>query len=410
MGYTADEALELWQRKKLLTKKKAEELQAALEGHPEDVPHRAIAIFSAVGTILIGLGVILFVASNWQEFTPTMKVALLLIALLATAGTGFHLAYERRTYVKTGMALLFLSTLIYGASIFLVAQIYHLPINFWWGMLLWFLGAALLAYILESKFHLFLAVPLLVLFLGWLDGGAPNPFSEFGFLFEQGNNVVATLPMLGAGILSLGILHRSRRCLRFGENVLFHWGLFLVLAMLVATTAAKDALFSLLHLTFNPVSIAIILCSFLAFLFAFSFGRFLTREGRWSLLILALYLAFTYVLVAIPPWMGFPVHDTLFGYFVLEAPVFTWLYVMHVFLVFVCLLTIIWEGTLLRQPMVVNMGMLGLGVAIIVQYFSWVFEMFDRSVAFILGGILILALSALLERQRRHLLSRMHAQ
>ncbi len=409
MGYSADDALELWQRKKLLTKKKADELKEALDGTPSDVPHRAISIFSAVGAILVGLGVILFVSSNWQYFTPTVKIAILLIAFISTAWLGYTLAYEKKNYVKTGMALLFLSAIIYGASIFLVAQIYHLPINFWWGMLLWFLGTALMAYILESKLHLFLAVPLFIIFLGWLDWSSPNPFSEFGFIFEEGNNAISTLPILGLGLVSLGILHRLRSQLRFGEGVLFHWGLFLILAILVITTVGKEVLFQLLHLTFNPITVAIIIGSFLAFLFAFAFGKFITREGKWSVLILALYIAFTYILVAIPRWKGFPQQETMFYYeSLLSAPIFQWLFIIHLLLVFICLLTIIWYGTLLRYPSVVNMGMLGLGIAIIIQYFSWVFAMLDRSIAFILGGLLILGLSVLLERQRHRLLSSMH--
>jgi uncharacterized membrane protein len=81
------------------------------------------------------------------------------------------------------------------------------------------------------------------------------------------------------------------------------------------------------------------------------------------------------------------------------------LFVVHVILVLVFLLSIIWYGTLLKLPSVINLGMMGLACTIILQYFSWAFTQLDRSVAFIIGGIFILVLSAALERQRRHILS-----
>ena len=90
-----------------------------------------------------------------------------------------------------------------------------------------------------------------------------------------------------------------------------------------------------------------------------------------------------------------------------DWPLFKGLFVIHVILVVVLLLTVVWYGTLLKMPAVINMGMLGLAITIFIQYFSWAFEMLDRSLAFILGGVLILALSAVLERKRRQILTTM---
>ena len=64
MFITAKQALEFWKKEGLLTKQKAAELEESLEGKAAQVPNRAILIFSAVGAILVGLGVILFIANN----------------------------------------------------------------------------------------------------------------------------------------------------------------------------------------------------------------------------------------------------------------------------------------------------------------------------------------------------------
>jgi len=87
MLWSAERALEHWQEQGLLTEKKAGELRKSLKDD-DAVPGRAIAIFSALGGILVGLGVILFVASNWQEISPLTKVIILTVGMLATGVAG----------------------------------------------------------------------------------------------------------------------------------------------------------------------------------------------------------------------------------------------------------------------------------------------------------------------------------
>ncbi|OGJ56725.1 hypothetical protein A3D88_00795 [Candidatus Peribacteria bacterium RIFCSPHIGHO2_02_FULL_52_16] len=406
MFFTAKQALEFWQKEGLLTKQKAAELEDSLEGSAAQVPHRAILIFSGVGAILIGLGVILFIASNWAEMSATLKTGILMVGMLGTAAAGYYLAYERKSYEIVGLALLFVNILLFGASIFLVAQIYHLPLTFWWGALLWFLAAAAFAYILQSRMHLWLAVPLLLLFLGWLRTYGVTGFaSELDFLTNGRDSLLPLLPVIGAGVLSVGVLHRKHPFLRFGENTLFHWGVFLTLLIIVVSTADKHMLFNFLRLPQDPLSLTIVAGGIVAVLAAVSFGNFVTDQGRWGLLGLALYLAFIHIIAQVPEWMGYPMMNGYVGYMGAGFGALEGLFVIHVVLVFVLLLTVVWYGTLLKLPAMINLGMLGLAVTILIQYFSWAFEMLDRSVAFILGGILILALSAILERKRRQLVS-----
>ena len=413
MPTSVDHALRHWEEKKLLTKKKADELRADLpQDADKDIPHRAIRIFSAVGATLIGLGVILFVASNWQELTPTVKVILLLVGMLGTAVPGFWLAYEKTTYERTGLALLFVNTLIFGASIFLVAQIYNLPLNFWWGMFLWFLGTSIFAYVLQSKLHAWLSVPLFIFFVGGLHAEYVQGFSEMSFLFDNRSNILTLLPLVGIALVSLGILHRNRKDLQFAEGTYFHWGLFVLLLPIVVSTADRQLFYPLFQLRQDAVLISLAVVSLLCFGLAEGFGRFRTNQGRMGLLMLALYVGFVYALANVPYLLGFP-DQSITGYYYgsdsSNVPLLiSGLYVVHVLLTFVFLLTVIWYGTVLRMAGVINLGILGLGIAILIQYFSWAFEMLDRSIAFILGGIVILVLSSILERQRRNLLSLSH--
>lgn len=406
MNLTVEQALQYWQKKKLLTEKKAGELRSALPEEERDSAHRAIRVFSGVGAVLVGLGILLFVASNWGAMTPVFKTALLLIAMLGTGAAGYHLRYEREGYEKTGLALLLVNAFLFGASIFLIGQIYHLPLNFWWGMLLWFAGTAFFAYLLESKLHLWLSVPIFLFFLGWFRQRFSVGFSELDFLFTDRNSLLALLPALGAGMTALAVLHRSHARTSFGETTLFHWGLFLVAFPLLIASAGKEIVFRILFIAPDVVSIGVLIVAIGLLAAAALGGTFLTKEGRGALLALGGFVALISFIIHLPHWMGF--FDTAsdpFGFTPFpSAPLLSGLFVVFVVLLFVFLLTVVWQGTMLRRPGIINLGIVGLGVAILIQYFSWAFDMLDRSLAFILGGILILLLSALLERQRRRLL------
>ncbi len=404
MTWSAEEALQHWQKTKQLTAKKAAELQAALPEQSDAMHARAVGIFSAVGAILVGLGIILFVASHWAELTPTLKTALLVALTLGTGIAGYVLRYEPGNYPKTGQALFFVNVLAYGATIFLIAQIYHLPLNFWWGALLWLLGTAFFAYALQSRLHQHLAVPLLFLFLGWLRS-THTANGELDFLFDDRGSIFPICGVIGAALTGVSLLHRRVPAMRFGTQTLFHWGLFSVLLLLVISTIDKTVFFHFFQFPTDPVSLTVLGISAVTIIVSLIWGSFETGQGRGGLIALALYLAFLWVIASLPAWMGFPLQSIEQYYGDAGPGIFTALFIVHLGLVVVFELTVIWFGTLLHRPATINMGMAAIAFTIIIQYFSWAFGMLPRSMAFIVGGLLILALGFALESQRRRLLT-----
>jgi uncharacterized membrane protein len=405
MSWTAEQALDHWEEQKLLTKKKADELRHSLPEHADQMQARAIGIFSTIGAILVGLGIILFVGSHWQEIPAWVRLGMLLIVTLVTGVVGYLLAFERKTYVKTGMGLLFLNIIAYGATIFLAAQIYHLQLDFWWGMLLWFLGTAFFAYVLQSRLHLWLSVPLLVVTIGWLRtslfaGG------EFDFLFEGRMNIFPLFGCIGLTLMALSILHNRWNATRFASQTLFHWGLFLILFLIVCSTFDADVFYLLLRYPMDTVALGILAVSVITTIVALVFGRFRTSQGRGGLIAAAVYLLFITLLTYVPQWMGYlpPLTWQSTFYIMANKPLLTGLFILHLLLAVVCTLTVIWFGSLLRRPAVINLGMIAIAAVIFVQYFSWAFDLLPRSFAFIIGGLLILVLGFVLERQRRRLL------
>ena len=136
---------------------------------------RLVSILAILGSVLVGLGVILFFASNWQEIPRPVKLAMILIAIPAAYGIGYWLRYWRG-YQRVGTAVILLACLLYGAAVHLVAQAYNVPVNDPNLFLYWFLGVLPLAYLTRSQVILYLGVGLFLAAVGfrlsgWLDEG-----------------------------------------------------------------------------------------------------------------------------------------------------------------------------------------------------------------------------------------------
>ncbi|MFP5107063.1 DUF2157 domain-containing protein [Neobacillus sp. C211] len=112
-----------------------------------------------VGSILIGAGVLSFIASNWDEIGKTAKLLLIIALFVASNLAGFKM---ERNYPKTSKSLYYVGVLVFGAGIFLVEQMFHLGTNSQNAFLWWSLGILPLAWVLRDKWIL-LASSLFVL-------------------------------------------------------------------------------------------------------------------------------------------------------------------------------------------------------------------------------------------------------
>ena len=177
--------IDSWQGQGIITPQQG---QAIIDTYPTPAPSRGsygrlVTVVAILGVVLLGLGVILFFASNWGEIPRIIKLAMFLIGVPATYIIGYWLRY-RRGYPRVGVAAIFLAALFYGASVHLVAQAYHVPVNDPKLFLFWFLGVLPLAYVARSQAILVLGI---LLFLGsvgfrvplWLDDLDAVPFLVF---------------------------------------------------------------------------------------------------------------------------------------------------------------------------------------------------------------------------------------
>lgn len=147
----------------------------------EDTQKRTIQIIVVIGAILIGAGIFSFIAANWQEMSKPLKISIIVISMLASYTAGWYLR-EKFNFLKTGGALILLGSIIYGAGIFLVAQMFNIRANWPDGFILWMIGVIIMAYAMDLYWLYYFAIPL-------------------GFVAFVGNvSIIGLLRIFGGGI------------------------------------------------------------------------------------------------------------------------------------------------------------------------------------------------------------------
>ncbi len=162
----------------------------------------ARVILTSLGVVIFGLGIILFFAYNWQSMHRFSKLAFIGVALMAAHGAGYWYGRPGRLHYGLSESMHLLGTLLFGAGIWLVAQIYHIDEHYPNAYLAWSLAALSLAWALPSLSQGLLAL-MLVFLWSWFEV----------FDFHQPNHPAVWLVALG--IVPLALKLRSGLLLFF---------------------------------------------------------------------------------------------------------------------------------------------------------------------------------------------------
>lgn len=115
----------------------------------EESHDKVVKLVILIGVVLVGAGIFSFIAANWQEMTRMIKLTIIVVAMLVSYGSGWYFeAKQRLSKISTGLILL--GSIIYGAGIFLIAQMFNIRANWPDGFIIWMIGSLALAFALES--------------------------------------------------------------------------------------------------------------------------------------------------------------------------------------------------------------------------------------------------------------------
>jgi uncharacterized membrane protein len=158
-----------WQALGLLDPDQAARI-AELYGSADEAAQRrgaqALFTLTSLGALLVGLAALLLIGYNWIAMDAAAKLSVVLGSLLAMHAVAFTLRYRARLSQASEIAF-FLACLMYGAAIWLIAQIFHIEAGsadgFWW----WALGVLPFALGLETLLLHALFVGLVALYAGF---------------------------------------------------------------------------------------------------------------------------------------------------------------------------------------------------------------------------------------------------
>ena len=193
--------------------------------------NRFLSILIGLGSILLAIGVITFVAANWQVWSREVRVAMLLSLFIAVNVAGFYLWRIPPSRSKNsnpnipltkgrnqllGEGLLLLGALILGANMALMAQMFHIGGSSYGLFLAWGIGVLGMAYSLRLTSLGVLSALLIGLgyWLAVLDFSSKVEFSWLEVLVRQ-------MP-IAASIMFIPLAYwcRSRAIFALGAIVL----------------------------------------------------------------------------------------------------------------------------------------------------------------------------------------------
>jgi uncharacterized membrane protein len=267
----------------------------------------AAGIFAVLGAVLFGFAVMSFVAAHWTSMSKLARLVLLLATMwgcYGAAGTLFSRRQEAfaQAAVLSGIA-------VYGASIMLIAQMYHMDGNPPDAVLWWALGALLAAVLAQSNPALAAAFILLSVWSVWERMFAQAPHWLFLPVWAAAIAVAAWLrwrPGLHLAALSLVAWLVPLGFLVLGRHA--HWLVALIgagtaLAAALAAPAIERRLPAAQALFTYGVATAFIALFIAQFIDDYSFFHTERRRSLGLLLLLAVV-----TLIGLLTAMGWALH------------------------------------------------------------------------------------------------------
>jgi uncharacterized membrane protein len=184
VSFSSDLRRELsgWVRDGLVQQNQADAIQARYPVDSASTTSLLLPTIYILGAALIGGGAISFVAANWDSIPIWMRIGLLVATMLSCEITGFVLWKLKESRENLGQALIVIGALVFGASIFLIAQMYHLRGEPHGAFGMWALGALSVAYAtFSSPAMLLVCFTGLVWSIGQIDAH-PHEFCWYPFV------------------------------------------------------------------------------------------------------------------------------------------------------------------------------------------------------------------------------------
>ncbi len=362
----------------------------------------AANLFAILGGILVGLGILSFVAANWQTIPQLVRLGLILLLMLGFYGFG-HLFF-RRGQEGTGTALIGVGLISFGAGIFLTAQMYQLSGDQSVSLLIWSLAGTSLMWLYRSRFMFILS--LVIVQIGQISLYASYrdfSFAIFAVLIfglstyawrrkDSWMVLLGTASIIIQSLFLLGYLGASIK-----------WSLLIFAAVYTFGDWMKDK-----NLKQSLQGISLVSAYIFAAAVAIAFnGKYDVPDimGIHPLVFIPIFAVLLMVSVflkrrnhapatAAVDWIIFLplfyVGKTMDIYYLLDMSIFS--------------LAVLLRGYKAQWRNLINAGTALFLISILIAYGKLVWGFMNKSIFFIIGGAILFGLSWLLNRQKNEVL------
>lgn len=227
-----------WIDKGIIDKAAADAILSDVESHKKGYSFSSIVIL--LGLVCLGFAAMTFVAANWDAMPKYGRVLLLLAALWASYIAAIYANKRSNPLIADFLAML--GSAIFGATIMLVGQLYHLQGATEDAVLIWAGGTVLAAIALKSNASLWLSI---VLFTLWFVLGHNFNFGKDGEI----NFFYPVFWLLCAGVAYWLHAYRSAHLLMLG---MLFW-----VAVTVMTLSARHETLSYLFVVYASLYLGI---------------------------------------------------------------------------------------------------------------------------------------------------------
>lgn len=376
---TWEEHLQRWERAGVLDHATAERIRTFESENEAPAEHRwQVGVMLALGIILLVGGLMLFVASHWDQVSPWQRLSLVMGFL-----TIFHALaiFSAKRFPGMARALHGVGTAGAGAAILTIGEIFNMQEHWPTAVLLWALCAGAGWWLLRDQVQQ--AITLLLV-PTWLVCEWSFRAEGYGYSDVYSSRMAAVI-----AIVMLTAFIRSK------QRGVF-WTLFIngAIGLVISTGILSAGWVNWEREPMMPVSLR--WASIAVIVLAVVVGWLLERRNLLPSLAVVLM---SYLL----PWRHvYPVREPGYGTFVRDEPTAA----MYA-LVAATTVVIAWWGLREKSRAVVNYAVVVFGMTVLWFYFSSLMDKIGRSLGLIGLGILFLTGGWALERVRRRLISNM---
>jgi uncharacterized membrane protein len=386
-----------WVEQDIVTREQYEQILGLYEEKK-----RAIGLLPLLGSVLVGLGILSFVAANWQDIPQIMRILMIIVLMVAFYGGGE--LFLKKGHDKLGLAMTALGLVSFGAGIVLIAQMFHLNSYDITSFIVWGSAGILLTYIYRSRF-LYL-ISLIIFTLAELYSAME--YHQFSYV--------------GCIIMAVGLGFYSWR----RQNALLTWCFSLSFVL--------QALILVLEKEWK------VLWFFIPIMALYALGDWMKdRSSGYALQSVPLAAAFVFAVVMVLAYDELGRHNlddilaqpyyfagALLLLFMISligkwkngrvSSAFEWILavpfiylpsgiaVLYLLALFFFSFYVLWRGYMEQWRFKINFGTVLFICTAMVAYGKLTWDFMDKSLFFIIGGLILLTLSWFLNRRKKHFL------